>query len=133
MKSRSILKKCLITPSWNWEWQELNYLDNEELESLCLVMGIPHSGTKTKKIDRLKTASDVRYFLHNQTLESLQTLPKKLLVENAKKARTPSYLNKYGIAAALINWRAECQRKGNRAVKEALDYGKTQPKQLSLF
>jgi hypothetical protein len=133
MQSKVILAKCLHTPPWNWEWENFNYLTNEELEGLCLIMGIPYSGTKIKKIERLKTASNVRHFLHNQSLESLQLLPKKVLVENAKKAGTPSYLNKYGIAAALMNWRSECQRKGKEIVRQSREYAKTQPKQLSLF
>lgn len=133
MQSKVILKKCLHTPPWEWEWNNLNNLKSEEIAGLCKIMGISHSGTKNEKIYRLKTASDVRHFLHNQSLESLQALPKKLLAQNAKKAGTPSYLNKYGIAAALINWRSECQRKGKEIVRQSREYAKTQPKQLSLF
>jgi hypothetical protein len=125
--------RCLFTPIWEWEWELVNALPNPKIEALCLVMGICHSGTKSEKIKRLKLTSEVRKFLFNQKVDSLKSLPKKALVENAKKVRVIHYLNKYGIAAALLNWRDECNRKGKGYVKSCLDSIRSKPKQLALF
>lgn len=125
--------RCLFTPIWEWEWELLSTLSNEKIEALCLVMGICLSGTKSEKIERLKLTAEVRKFLFNQTLESLQLLPKKTLIENAKKVGVIYYLNKYGIAAALLNWRSECNRKGKAYVKSYLDSIRSKPRQLLLF
>ncbi|MFP4336412.1 MAG: hypothetical protein ACLFQP_00640 [Halothece sp.] len=126
------LKECLQLPPWRWNWDEIKQLSNTEIEALCKVMGIASSGSKSQKIFRLKSVAEVRLFLNGKDLKTLQNLPKKVLVEKAKKVGVIHYLTKYAIAASLLNWRKSCNSRGMNYVKQIVSLNQANPKQLNL-
>ncbi|MBD2039218.1 hypothetical protein H6F56_00850 [Microcoleus sp. FACHB-672] len=121
---------------WDWKWEEIGQFDGDDLSGLCQLVGIPHSGTKAKKIERLKATCEVRKFLYDcgsyepAVIASLHK--KKNLVAMAKKVGVFCHLNKFGIAASLINWQNNCNQRSRIFVKQCKDSVKRKYKQLSM-
>lgn len=134
-----LIKECLATPSWGWKWDEVERCSTKELEALCQLIGLSTGGNNNKKIERLKAATRVRKELSGITEpEQLTTKFKRTeLADLAKSVGAIHYLNKYAIAASLINWRNTCNRQAKENIKEAMAYLKKrketkQPTQLYL-
>jgi hypothetical protein len=104
----------------DWTAADLAELRGEELAALCLLMGIPHSGTKATRIARLLDAADLRTILASYDRPDQMTpfFSRTSLVTLAKRAGVYTGMGKYGLAAGLLNWRNECRRKG-QAYQEA--------------
>lgn len=134
-----LIKECLTTPSWEWKWKEIEKCSTKELEALCQLIGLNTGGTKDKKIERLKAAARVRKELFGITEPEQLTIKFKRaeLAELAKSVGAIHYLNKYAIAASLLNWKNTCSRQAAENIKEAKAYLKqrretNQPTQLYL-
>lgn len=86
----------------------------DELAELCLLMGIPHSGTKATRITRLLSAADLRTLLASYERPAQMTawFSRKTLAALARRAGIYAGGNKYGLAAGLLSWRNECRRRG---------------------
>lgn len=129
------LKECLTTAIWEWKWEEVQKLSNDNLQGLCKLMAVPTSGTKQELINRLKTCATVREFLSGyENPEELKVAHKQAkLKEMAKLAGCWAGGNKYSLAASLLNWRANCSRQGMSYAKQLLTQAKqTESKQLTL-
>lgn len=119
-----LIKECLTTPSWEWKWKEIEKCSTKELEALCQLIGLNTGGTKDKKIERLKAAARVRKELFGITEPEQLTIKFKRaeLAELAKSVGAIHYLNKYAIAASLLNWRKTCNQQSKTNIKEAMAY-----------
>lgn len=130
------LKECVYNPVSEWNWEEVALLSAQQLEALCQILGVPYSGTKQEKFNRLMVVAEIRTLLANyNTPEELTAKFKRAELSGlAKKVGALHYLSKRAIAVSLLNWRNECRRKGQQAVKDAIAQIKEQkaPKQLRL-
>lgn len=112
----------------------------DELEALCRLLGIPYSGTKVVKINRLLDMADLRVTLstwgewHCDDFHEAQKKARELaeeivtrykrseLVAMARRAKIFYGVPKFGIVVALLQWRDECRMKGylfNDEIKNA--------------
>jgi hypothetical protein len=132
LKPELILKSLTQRPAWQWEAEELGALNGKCLEALSCLMGIPKSGKKSVKIQRLLDMAQVRDVLksfklpdtrdHDAVTEVCKSLAARFLGRELKalcrqvKIYCPS--TKYGMASALLNWRKSCTEKGMRFLSE---------------
>lgn len=139
-----IFKKMLGLPIWGWCIDELKILPGKYLQALCIVMGIPKSGTKTKLLDRLLSTAEVRKALadfkpqpQQQSLSEIIQNPNfsgendsVLKLANAykgeelkalcKKVRAFAGSTKYAMAASLLNWKIQSSKKGADAFQQVI-------------
>jgi hypothetical protein len=128
--------------------ENLALLTADELAALCQVMGIPHTGSKQRKVERIMTARGVRLLLARyqpddggewsatQTHRGRQihhtSTPTTRMVQRladdysgrdlhdlCRKIGAYPAPTKYGKAAALIQWRNECRVRGKAVLDEA--------------
>jgi hypothetical protein len=93
-----------------------------ELQALCQVLVVPHTGTKAILIERILLVWDLRQTLKDiQTPDELTTRFKgKELKAMCRTARLfCSAGKKYHHAASLLNWRNACRNKGQQRINEA--------------
>ena len=124
LHSKFILKTLIKKPAWEWEVSELEALSGTYLEALSMLMGVPKSGTKARKIERLLAVASVREklkdFANPETQEDAQSLAQEVassfkgaeLKALCKKAGVFAPSTKYGMSASLLNWRKACNRRG---------------------
>jgi hypothetical protein len=109
-----------------WARPDLDCLTNAELAWISRLLGIPFSGTKSQRVERILDALELRVILAactNDPEPLAATYRLKELQAFAKRAGTYRWLNKRGVAAGLLTWRNQCRRDGQRALDElwALD------------
>ena len=129
----------LISRNWSnvyrsnpkdWTSTILEPCTRDELEALCRLMGIPHSGTKAHQIARLLDMSSLRIELvkwgeyrdkdymksHERVHEIAEAVSsrykRKNLIEMAKRAKVFYSMPKIGIIIALLQWRERCRMNG---------------------
>ena len=135
----SHLRATLRTPPADWTSGQLAQLTSTELEYLCRLLAVPHSGTKPARVARLLDAADLRTLLAPYTHPDQMTpiFSRRTLAALAKRAGIWSGGTKWGLANGLLGWRDECRRKGQQFHDEttvaarALRAG--QPRQVSMF
>jgi len=104
----------------------------DELEALCRLMGVAHSGTKAVRIARLLDMAALRIELaewgeyrvddfmeshkeaHKIAEEVTARYKRKELIAMAKRAKTFYSIPKHGIVIGLLQWRERCRMQGQR-------------------
>lgn len=120
----------------DWTRGILEPCTDDELEALCLLMGISHSGVKVVKIARLFDLASLRvelstwgeyydkdYLKSHEKIHEIATnicarYKRPALVILAKRAKTFYSLPKRGIIIGLLQWRARCRMKGQKFNEE---------------
>ncbi|NER26011.1 MAG: hypothetical protein F6J96_36040 [Symploca sp. SIO1C2] len=130
LKPQLILKQLTQKPAWEWERVELEALSCKCLEALSYIMGIPKSGKKEEKIQRLLDMAEVRLAIKDFSFKEdweefkveAQSLANKYLGRDlkalCKKVKQFAPSNKYGMASALLGWKKNCNARGQRFVQE---------------
>lgn len=121
---------CRLMRSNPAEWTDatLTPLSIVELQALCELMGIPHSGTKEKLIERLLTAAELRHLLKDvQKVEDLLHFKGKELRAMCRRAGCFLGVCKRSSAASLLNWRNNCRQRGQAALKAAREEAQKRP------
>jgi hypothetical protein len=119
--SRSLFWRVYRTPPSDWTQSDLEGLTGNELEAVALLMGVPHSGTKSAQVARLMDAASLRTVLKpvgDDPAELTERYKLRELRELCKRAGIYVPGNKYGCAAALLNWRNACRRKGQAVLRQ---------------
>jgi hypothetical protein len=106
----------LRTSPADWTADQLTQLSAIELEYLCRLLAIPHTGTKSARVGRLLDAADLRTILAPYTHPDQMTpiFSHRTLAALAKRAGTWNGGSKWGLANGLLGWRNECRRKGQQ-------------------
>ena len=124
-----ILKRLIRKRAWEWQLEELQALNGKYLEALSVIMGVPKSGNKQQKIERLWAVAEVRGSMkdfsnpsdHDEVKAIAQTIAAsfkgKELKALCKKVKTFAPSTKYGMAASLLNWRKTCNVNGMQALQ----------------
>ncbi len=102
--------------------QTLARYSANDVASLAIVIGAPHSGNRSETIRRIITAWELRTFLADATAEALRKLPGKQLKAKLRSVGAYAPSTKYGMAAALIGWRDKCRLEGKLAIAKAHHY-----------
>ena len=112
----SHLRTALRTPPADWTPASLAQLTGTELEYLCRLLAIPHSGPKAARIARLLDAADLRTILASYTHPDQMTpiFSRRTIAALAKRAGIWNGGSKWGLANGLLGWRNECRRKGQQ-------------------
>src|SRR5262245_45752308 len=114
------LRQAMRRDPRDWTRADLAGLRAAELAGLCRLMGIPHSGAKPQQIARLLDAADLRGILATYNHPDAMTpwFSGATLRGLCKRAGVYAGSTKYGMAAALINWRNECRHRGQQYLAE---------------
>jgi hypothetical protein len=137
-------KELVRLPLNQWNFVSFNNLSSAHLEALCILLGIPKSGSKTIKIKRLTNTVKVRIIIEfyltrcDSVEQAINTLAHEYKTTELKSLCRQvgvfcSLSNKRAIAVSLTNWRTSCINKGTKAYQEAKSVLTKRPKQLSLF
>ena len=135
-----LLYKFLKTPMTTWDFTLLEILNLKQLQNLCLLLGIPYSGTKRKLYERLEIAAELRLKIlpfyqiayRKENKNSIQQHEALVLAaiffagayksqdlrKLAKLAKIWIAPTKYGNALGLINWLRRTLLKGQQYYKE---------------
>ena len=107
-------RAILRTSPADWSAEQLAQLSTAELEYLCRLMAIPHSGAKAARVARLLDAADLRAILAPYTHPEQMTpiFTRRTLSALAKRAGIWSGGSKWGLANGLLGWRDERRRRG---------------------
>ena len=115
-----------------WDRDILEPCTGDELEALCRLMGVPHSGVKAVKKTRLLDMADLRIELstwgeyHDSDLIKAHDKAHEIatdicgrykrpdLVAMAKRAKTFYSLPKRGLVIGLLQWRHWCRMRGQK-------------------
>ena len=145
LKPQLILSQLTRKPVWEWHRVELEALNCICLEALSYIMGIPKSGKKAAKIERLWNMVSVRTILrdfpHSDDWDEFkaiaQSFADKYLVRElrafCKKVKRFAPSNKWGMAASLLGWRKDCNARGQRFVQSMRSNRKQQSQQVQLI
>lgn len=130
----SALGIAMKTPPHHWTRAQLGELRNVELECLCQLLGVAHSGTKVTKIARLLDLAELRTRL--ASFERPDQLADRYrlreLQRMARRAGTYAHTTKYGVAAGLLQWRNEARQRGQTFYAELQAARARAPRQLRL-
>lgn len=97
----------------------------DELEAMCRLLAVAHSGTKAQRMERILAACAVRAEMeswgeydspataHALADEIIPRYRRKELVALAKQAGAYAGLDKRGLVIGLLQWRAEARRTGS--------------------
>lgn len=131
----SNFRSILRTSPANWTAATLADLRAIELEALCRLMAIPHSGTKAQRLARLLDAADLRTTLAPYTSPGQMTplFSRRTLVSMANRAGIWSGGTKWALANGLLGWRDACRAKGQRFRDEMIAAARALPRQGRLF
>jgi hypothetical protein len=130
----SHLRVAMKTSPDRWTQDQLSQLRAVELEVLCRLLGVAHSGTKPAKIARLLDLADLRGILATYDRPGQMTpfFSRATLAQMCRRAGVYSCLNKYGLAAGLLSWRNDCRRRGQEFHAELRAASAQRPRQLRL-
>lgn len=128
---RSVLRS---SPA-DWNAEILADLRAVELEALCRLMAIPHSGTKAERCARLLDAADLRATLAPYKTPGQMTpfFSRRTLASLANRAGIWAGGTKWGLANGLLGWRNACRTKGQRFRAEMQAAYRELPHQERLF
>ncbi len=116
----------------DWTQDTLELCTSDELEALCRLIGVSHSGSKSVKSTRLLDMASLRVELsawgeyrdddylkthekvHEIAIDICERYKRADLVAMAKRAKTFYSLPKRGIVIGLLQWRARCRIKGQK-------------------
>lgn len=131
----SIFAEAMRTPPHRWTSAQLSVLRNIELECLCKLLGVPHSGAKATKVARLLDLAELRTrlapFERPDQLADRYRL--RELRRMAQRAGTYAHTTKYGVAAGLLQWRNEARLRGQAFYIEVQAARATMPRQERMF
>lgn len=119
-----------------WTQYDLETLPLVELEFLCRLMGIAHSGTKEKRIVRILSTRIVR-----KDLSKFQDDPDAVVASFSRDRLRwmceQNHLwksgNKRALAVCLLNWRNRCRAEGSKYLQACIAYSKSTGVQLDLL
>ncbi|MCL4296244.1 MAG: hypothetical protein KJ077_10970 [Anaerolineae bacterium] len=108
-----------------WTKETLTLCSLDELEGLARLLGIPYSGSRDERIERILNAVSLRVELagwgeyegssvhaHELATEIITRYSKKELVVLARRAGVYYGVPKRGIVVGLLQWRDACRRRG---------------------
>jgi hypothetical protein len=132
-------RTMLRTSPADWTADQLAQLTASQLEYLCRLMAIPHSGPKAARVARLLDAADLRTilapYIHPDQITPI--FSRRTLAAFAKRAGIWSGGSKWGLANGLLGWRNECRRKGQQfhaeITAQARALSASQPRQERMF
>jgi hypothetical protein len=113
-------------------FENLEFLKGIELDVICKLMGIPLSGTKAKKINRILNLWDLRHTLskyeysHEGAKELSDFYFRVELHDMCRRAKIWRSGNKSQLSLSLLFWRDSARRKGKKFLKEAKEYRKNE-------
>lgn len=118
----------------DWTRDTLEPLTGDELRDLCLLLGIPHTGTRLQVTERLLTMAAIRVALSPfEDREAIvEAFRLKELQQMCRRAKIYIAGNKRGAAACLLNWRNECRKKGQTVMREAQEEARKKTRQMRL-
>jgi hypothetical protein len=110
----SMFRAILKTSPTEWTADQLIQLTAAQLEYLCRLLAIPHSGPKAARVARLLDAADLRTILAHYTHPDQMTpiFSRRTLAALAKRAGIYPGGSKWGLANGLLGWRDERRRRG---------------------
>lgn len=129
LSPKIILKRLTRKRAWEWQLEELQALNSISLEALSVIMGVPKSGTKSRKIERLWAVAEVRGAMkdfvnpqsHDDAVKIAQEIAGRFKGKQFKalclKVKVFAPGTKYGMAASLLNWRKTCNSNGMQALQ----------------
>lgn len=138
-------KEIIKSPLTEWDTASISQLSNRQIEALCILLGIPKSGNKSQKIERLTHTIVVRIILDKYLQEFRTTKDAATVLAHEYKVRELRGLckkvkcfhskltTKYSIATSLFNWRTGCISRGREAYQQVKAELAKRPRQLSLF
>jgi len=131
----SAFSAALTTPPDRWTSAQLNELRAVELEYLCRLLGVAHSGTKAARIARLIDMADLRTILapYERPGQLTPFFSRATLAQLCKRAGTYAHSTKYGLAAGLLSWRNACRQRGQAFHAEMRAARAAQPRQHSFL
>jgi len=104
------------------------------------LLGIPHTGSKAGRVNRILDAWEVRTFLSDYAddagaVDDLAELPRPELQRLARLAGRSPHYPKRALAAALLNWRRWARQRGGTFAREIRAELKRseRPRQMRLF
>lgn len=114
---------------------DLKTLSLDQLEAFARLLGIPHSGIREKRVQRIYNALVVRHLLTESDNPNYYAAKYRLAVLKRHTKNVGSYagLNKYGLAVGLLNWRIRCRTNGQRFYNKMRAEAANHPKQIRLF
>jgi hypothetical protein len=87
-----------------------------ELQAIALAYGETYNGTKADLAARILNAKGLRDILAHETVHTLKTLSGKTLRAWLNQARAYVPGTRYGMAAALVNWRDRARSTGQHFI-----------------
>lgn len=132
-------RQLLSKPTEDWTEEKLNNVSGNELTDLCCLVGIPHSGTKQEKINRLLLQTGVQRRLRGYGLKQgdqptvaqiqafADTYKGNQLKEMCRTVGCYAGATKYAMAASLISWRFGCLRRGQDCYRRAKEAARNDP------
>ncbi len=131
--SRGWLLRIITTPPAAWSADDLGRLTGGELGSVAALMGVGMTGRKPERIARILALRDLRVTLArfagddeadqeglHAAVDTLAAAYKgRELREMCLVAQLYQGKTKRAKAAALIQWRNACRRRGKQALREA--------------
>lgn len=114
---------------------DLRALSMIQLEAFAKLLGIPFSGDRAKRVERIFDALSVRHFLtaSDEPNFYISKYSRRELVRYTKLADSFVGSTKYGLAVGLLNWRTKCRRDGEKFFEEMRTEIRKRPKQFKLF
>ena len=120
----------------DWEEPDLAGCNAHELQALCILLNVPHSGKKADLRTRLFTVGKVRGMLSaiNEPGELVAAHRSRELAEFCRTVGVTALGTKQDKAMRLINWRNECRAKGQAALADCRERLRAKPnRQRRLF
>jgi len=145
MKNHTLLREIVHSDLDAWTREALTPLTGVELTSLCSLIGIPYTGSKERKLERIVYCAALQYRLRRYdrtgedapdpttVMQLSEALSGKEFAEIFKTIGIYKPSTKYGCAAALIKWKRNCNRRGKDYLNMILKSKITNKKQLWLF
>lgn len=131
MSNQARLKEIINSDLDHWTADRLEQLKSVELSVCCKVIGIPYTGDRVRKLQRLTTCAALLYRLrlydragegtietsHLKTMTAAFTRAELSVLCRQAAIAIPH--SKYAKARALILWRRNCLAHGAAFVKQA--------------
>lgn len=116
-----------------WTRELLEPFDADVLVNLCMINGIPHSGTKAAKIERLLKTRDIFARLapyhdadeHTNAAQMCKDMKRREIYALVCAAGTWKGGNKYGLSIGLLSWRMRLREDGARFRADVMEEAKT--------
>lgn len=126
MNNQGLLRDLVRSDLDQWTEAKLQQLRSVELSVCCKVLGIPFTGDKPRKVQRLTDCAALLCRLRhydrageNSIQQMVAAFSGPELHALCKQAGIHAPKAKYGKAAALINWRRNCLAHGTAFVQQA--------------